>query len=70
LDQIVLANLQHVNQQSGKPLCPLTFNPNANHGWASRSRERQQSMEVRIQSHNDPTALARKVDNLRIDRSG
>jgi hypothetical protein len=27
-------------------------------------------MEVRIQSHNDPTALARKVDNLRIDRSG
>jgi hypothetical protein len=23
-------------------------------------------MEVCIQSHNDPTALARKVDNLRI----
>jgi hypothetical protein len=27
-------------------------------------------MEVCIQSHNDPTALARKVNNLRIALSG
>src|ERR1700676_486083 len=40
------------------------------HGWGSRPRERQQNMEVCIQSYNDPTALARKVDNLRIARSG
>src|SRR2546423_3271696 len=63
---MVAANLQHVNQQVRKVLCPQALNPNANYGWPCCSGEHEQRVEIGVQCDHYHAFQTPEVENSRI----